>query len=184
MNRHYYISDSLDELEHLESELKANGIETEQMHVLSEQDAELGQRRLHEVPEVMRKDVVRGGKYGLGIGLALAVVVVLLGYLAGWSETAAGWVPVLFLAAVLLGFCLWEGSFFGLQRPSGDMRRFGPRLHAGQHVFFVDVQPDQEPLLDMVVGHHPRLEVAGFGAAMPRWVLAWEQAWHRFKRMM
>ncbi|WBG66384.1 magnesium transporter [Pseudomonas citronellolis] len=184
MNRHYYISNDLDELENVESELKANGIAEEQMHVLSEQDAQLDQRHLHEVPDVMRKDLVRGGKYGLGIGIALAVLVLALGYFAGWSESAAGWIPVLFLAAVLLGFSPWEGSFFGLQRPSGDIQRFAPSLHAGRHVFFVDVRADQEPLLDMVVGHHPRLEVAGFGAPMPRWVLAWEQAWHRFKRMM
>jgi len=184
MNRHYYISDNLDELENLEHELKDKGIEMEQMHVLSEQDAQLDQRHLHEVPEVMRKDLVRGGKYGLAIGLALAVAVLVIGYFAGWAESAAGWIPVLFLAAVLLGFCLWEGSFFGLQRPSGDVRRFGQPLKSGQHVFFVDVRPEQEPLLDMVVSHHPRLEIAGFGQAMPRWVLAWEQAWHRFRRMM
>ena len=70
MNRHYYISNDLDELENVESELKANGIAEEQMHVLSEQDAQLDQRHLHEVPDVMRKDLVRGGKYGLGIGVA------------------------------------------------------------------------------------------------------------------
>ncbi|MDF3934753.1 magnesium transporter [Pseudomonas citronellolis] len=184
MNRHYYISDNLDELEDVEHELQGKGIAQEQMHVLSEQDAQLDQRHLHEVPEVMRKDLVRGGKYGLGIGVALAALVLLLGYVFGWSESAAGWVPVLFLAAVLLGFSLWEGSFFGLQRPSGDVQRFAPSLHAGRHVFFVDVRPEQEPLLDMVVGRHPQLAVAGFGAPMPRWVLAWEQAWHRFRRMM
>lgn len=184
MNRHYYISDNLDDLENLEHELQDKGIEVEQMHVLSEQDAQLDQRHLHEVPDVMRKDVVRGGKYGLAIGLTLAVAVLVIGYFAGWSETAAGWIPVLFLAAVLLGFSLWEGSFFGLQRPSGDVRRFDQSLKSGQHVFFVDVRPEQEPLLDMVVSHHPSLEIAGFGTAMPRWVLAWEQTWHRFRRMM
>ena len=62
------------------------------MHVLSEQDAQLDQRHLHEVPDVMRKDLVRGGKYGLGIGVALAVLVLALGYFAGWSESAAGWI--------------------------------------------------------------------------------------------
>ena len=36
MNRHYYISDNLDELERLEAELEASGIATEQIHVLSE----------------------------------------------------------------------------------------------------------------------------------------------------
>ncbi len=59
MNRHYYISDNLDELERLEAELEASGIATEQIHVLSEKDAETGQRHLHEVSPFMKKDVVR-----------------------------------------------------------------------------------------------------------------------------
>ena len=41
MNRHYYVSDDLDELERVEEELEASGIGTEQIHVLSEQEADL-----------------------------------------------------------------------------------------------------------------------------------------------
>ncbi len=72
MNRHYYISDNLDELERLEAELEASGIATEQIHVLSEKDAETGQRHLHEVSPFMKKDVVRSGRVGLLVGLVLA----------------------------------------------------------------------------------------------------------------
>ncbi|MCJ1888181.1 magnesium transporter [Pseudomonas sp. LA21] len=184
MNRHYYISDNLDDLETVEQELAQSGISLEQMHVLSDQDAELKDHRLHQVPSMMKQDVVHWGKVGLLIGAMLAVLVLVVGYFSGWTQTAAGWIPVLFLAAVLMGFSLWEGSFVGLQRPSGDVRRFEPSLHAGQHVFFVDVKPEQEPVLDMVVRHHPRLEIAGFGAAMPSWLVSVEHAWNRFRHMM
>ncbi len=50
MNRHYYISDTLDELELLERELETSGIPTEQIHVLSEQDAELERHRCMACP--------------------------------------------------------------------------------------------------------------------------------------
>lgn len=184
MNRHYYISDNLDDLEQVEQELSESGIGIEQMHVLSDSDAEMEEHRLHEVPSMMKKDVVHWGKIGLMIGAVLAVLVLVVGYLSGWTQTAAGWIPVVFLAAVLLGFSLWESSFFGLQRPSGDVRRFQDNLQEGRHVFFVDVKPEQEPVLDMVVRHHPRLEIAGFGSAMPAWWLSIEQAWNRFRHMM
>ncbi|MCJ1882884.1 hypothetical protein [Pseudomonas nitroreducens] len=184
MNRHYYLSDNLDDLERVENELQESGIGREQMHVLSEQDAELGEHRLHEIPSVLKKDVVHWGKIGALIGVALATLVLIGGYLSGWTQTAAGWVPLVFLAVVLGGFSLWESSFIGLQRPSSDARRFEPSLHAGRHVFFVDVKPEQEPVLDMVVRHHPRLEVAGFGSATPAWWLSMEQAWNRFRQMM
>ena len=82
MNRHYYISDNLDELERLEAELEASGIATEQIHVLSEKDAETGQRHLHEVSPFMKKDVVRSGRVGLLVGLVLAIVAVAFAYAA------------------------------------------------------------------------------------------------------
>lgn len=50
MNRFYYISDNLSELEQVEQELEASGISTEQIHVLSEHDADLEPRRLNSVP--------------------------------------------------------------------------------------------------------------------------------------
>ncbi|HEP8722076.1 TPA: magnesium transporter, partial [Pseudomonas aeruginosa] len=124
MNRHYYISDNLDELERLEAELEASGIATEQIHVLSEKDAKTGQRHLHEVSPFMKKDLVRSGRVGLLVGLVLAIVAVAFAYASGWTETAAGWIPVIFLGAVLCAFCLWEGSFFGLQRTNRAFRPF------------------------------------------------------------
>lgn len=163
MNRHYYISDNLDELERLEAELEASGIATEQIHVLSEKDAETGQRHLHEVSPFMKKDVVRSGRVGLLVGLVLAIVAVAFAYASGWTETAAGWIPVIFLGAMLCAFCLWEGSFFGLQRTNRAFRPFEERLHQGQHLFFVDVKNAQEPILVNVVSHHPRLQDAGTG---------------------
>ncbi|RFQ09501.1 magnesium transporter, partial [Pseudomonas sp. ATCC 13867] len=36
MNRHYYISDNLDDLDEVEHELQESGISMEQMHVLSD----------------------------------------------------------------------------------------------------------------------------------------------------
>ena len=41
MRRHYYISDDLDDLKSIETELESNGITTPQIHVLSRDDAGL-----------------------------------------------------------------------------------------------------------------------------------------------
>ncbi|MGR6765616.1 hypothetical protein ACU6QR_00100, partial [Aeromonas veronii] len=76
------------------------------------------------------------GRVGLLVGLVLAIVAVAFAYASGWTETAAGWIPVIFLGAMLCAFCLWEGSFFGLQRTNRAFRPFEERLHQGQHLFF------------------------------------------------
>lgn len=182
MNRHYYISDDLDDLETVESELEANGISTEQIHVLSEKDAEVEHHHLHDVPSFMKQDVVHSGEIGALVGVVLAALVLGGAYLLGWTESAAGWIPFVFLAIVLFGFCTWEGGFFGIQVPNAHFRAFRQKLKEGKHVFFVDVEPNQEPILDQVIQHHPSLRDAGTGAAAPHWIVAWLQRWHQFKR--
>src|SRR5690606_16464947 len=128
MNRHYYISDNLDELERVEQELEANGISTEQIHVLSEKDADLEQHHLHSVPSFMKTDVVHSGTRGVLIGTALAALVLVIAYFSGWTNTIAGWTPFVFLALVLFGFSIWEGGFFGIQTPNSYFRQFQQKL--------------------------------------------------------
>ncbi|GLK61920.1 MULTISPECIES: hypothetical protein [Azotobacter] len=184
MNRHYYVSDDLDDLERVEQELEAEGIDTEQIHVLSEQDAELERHRLHSVPSVMKTDMVRSGTRGLLIGVPLAILVLVVAHFGGWTNTTFGWIPFIFLALVLFGFSIWEGGFLGIQK---NNRYFGPlqdRLQQGKHVFFVDVEPDQETVLEQVIRHHPKLEVAGIGTAMPHWIMSGEKKWHHFKNKL
>lgn len=182
MNRHFYVSKDLDELESVEHELEANGISTEQMHVLSEKDAEVEEHHLHEVTSFMKQDVVNSGEKGAVVGVILAAAVLVVAWLFGWTETAAGWLPFIFLAVVVLGFCTWEGGFFGFQEPNSQFRRFKKLLKHGKHIFFVDVEPEQEATLSKVIRHHPHLKNAGYGYGSPHWFVAWMQKWHLFKR--
>jgi hypothetical protein len=66
--------------------------------------------------------------------------------------------------------------------PNAHFRRFRKNLQEGKHVFFVDVEPEQEAVLEQVVNHHPTLKVAGTGSAAPHWIVAWLHRWHQFKR--
>jgi hypothetical protein len=184
MKRHYYISENLDDLEDLESELEANGIPTPQIHVLSEKDAEVESYRLNEVEAVMKKDVIQSTERGALVGLVVAVFILAVAYFTGLTETAAGWVPFIFLAVVALGFCTWEGGFFGIQKPHEQVKRFRKALSEGKHVFFVDAQADQESVLEQVVQGHPQLQVAGMGKAAPAWVVNTHNNWRKFIKAM
>jgi hypothetical protein len=182
MKRHYYISDDLDELEVLEHELEADGIATEQIHVLSERDADVQQHRLNDVASLMKQDIVHSGIAGMVIGVVLALLVLVGGYLLGWTDSPAGWAPVGFLAIVVLGFCMWEGGFFGIQVQNSQFRRFKQRLAEGKHVFFVDIEPQQETRLEHAVKRHPRLVVAGVDSSSPSMAVNFLQRFNRFRR--
>ncbi|MDX1735912.1 MAG: NAD/FAD-utilizing enzyme [Halioglobus sp.] len=170
MKRHYYISDDLDDLEVIEKQLEAAGVSTPQIHVLSEDDAGLEEHHLHKVEAVLKKDVVHGTELGAVVGVIGAAAVLAVAYYSGLTETYT-WVPAIFLAIIILGFCTWEGGLIGIQNPHVDFRRFQDDLDAGKHILFVDVDPEQESILQGVVSEHPKLQDAGEGASTPRMVV-------------
>ncbi|GAB3097272.1 magnesium transporter [Aestuariicella hydrocarbonica] len=169
MNRHYYVSDDLDDLESLEHELEDSGVNIEQIHVLSDNEAELEHHHLHAVDSFSRSDVIRSGIIGLLCGLLASIIILSFTYFSGVYETIT-WVPPIFLSVVSLGFCTWEGGLWGIQKINRVFRRFKEDLKMGRHVFFVDVRPDQEPTFQRIVRNHPHLTLAGDGSSTPEWI--------------
>ncbi len=170
MKRFYFISDDLDDLEAVEAQLEADGVITEQIHVLSLNDAEVEAHHLHQVQAFMKKDVVHSAEIGALIGLVVSAAALIVVYLAGWYQVI-GWIPFVFLAIVLLGFCTWEGGLIGIHLPNSHFRRFQRALQDGRHVLFVDLHPSEEPKLKAVLRQHPKLEAAGTGTSSPRWII-------------
>jgi hypothetical protein len=176
MLRHYFISNSLDDLEVFEEQLEAAGVPTPQIHVLSRNDAEVEHHHhLHEVQSFMKNDIIHLTMRGAVVGICAFVLVLVVAYLAGWTQTAAGWTPVVFLAVVLLGFCTWEGGLLGIQKPNHNFVRFEKALNEGKHIFFVDLEPRQEAILERIVKSHPTAELAGTGTSTRHWLITLQQ---------
>ncbi len=179
MKRHYYISDDLDDLEMVERDLETAGVTTPQIHVLSEDDAGVEQHHLHNVEAVLKKDVVHGTELGAVVGVVAGAAIILLAWFSGLTETYT-WVPPIFLAVIVVGFCTWEGGLIGIQEPHVDFQQFQDKLHEGKHILFVDVDGNQEKILRSVVNRHPKLKGAGEGASTPGWVIGAQQKWAKF----
>ncbi|QIB65361.1 NAD/FAD-utilizing enzyme [Kineobactrum salinum] len=181
MKRHFFLSEDLDDLELVEQDLEKAGVSTPQIHVLSEDDAGVQAHHLNDVEAVLRKDVVHGTERGAVIGVVGAAIVLGAAWATGIPETIT-WVPPLFLAIVILGFCTWEGGLIGIQEPHSDFKRFQEDLRAGRHVLFVDVRKDQEEILHRVAGSHSKLTPAGEGPAAPGWFLGARQRFDDFMK--
>jgi hypothetical protein len=182
MKRHYYISDDLDDLEVVERDLEAAGVTTPQIHVLSEDDAGLDEHHLHKVEAVLKKDVVHGTELGAVVGVVAAAAVLAIAYFSGLTETYT-WVPPIFLAVIVLGFCTWEGGLIGIQEPHVDFKRFQDDLKAGRHVLFVDVDTEQEETLRTIAEQHPKLTPAGEGTATPKVVVKAQEKFSDFMKV-
>ena len=179
MKRHYFVSDDLDDLAHTERELEGAGVSKPQIHVLSEDDAGVAIHHLHTVEAVLKKDVVHGTQLGALCGAIGAILVVGLAWATGFAETYT-WVPAIFFAIIVLGFCTWEGGLIGIQQPHSQFRRFQELLKQGKHILLIDVEPQQEAALATIVNKHPGLRAAGEGNATPKWVIRSQQLWTNF----
>lgn len=184
MVRHFYITDNIDELETIEHELESQGFTEPQIHVLSDNDYAVESHHLHPVESVLKKDVVHSTEVGSVVGIILAAATLIIAYIFGLTDSAAGWLPFIFLAIVLLGFCTWEGGLIGIQRNNVNFERFQEVLKKGKHVLFVDVDDEQEPTIERVMRNHPRLEMAGIGAATPHWVVRAQDRYRQFMKFM
>ena len=184
MRRHFYISSSLDELEDVERELEGQGISTPHIHVLSLDDAAVAQHsHLHEVEAVLRTDVVHGTEVGALIGFFMAISILLIAHLSGWAQGPT-WIPFVFLSIVVLGFCTWEGGFFGIQIKNKRFSHFESELKAGKHLFFVDIEAEKETILGDVIRAHPQLVLAGEGPSVPYWFIRLQDRFKRFVKAM
>lgn len=184
MKRQYYITSDLADLQLVEEELKSEGLSHSQLHVLSENDAEVEKYHLHAIEPVLKQDVVRSTNIGAIVGLISATAVLALAYLMQWHTSAVGWLPFGFLAVVCLGFCTWFGGFIGIQVPNYQFKQFQKLLDSGKHIFFVDITDNQRDSLDKVVDSHPRLSHAGTGDATPEWVVHGQEQFTRFVKAM
>ncbi len=180
--RHYFISNDLDDLEVVQQQLEGEGLTKPQIHVLSLDDMAVeNHHRLHDVSSFMKTDVLRSGEIGLLVGLAIAAALLLIAYFAGWTAAPVGWLPFVLLAAIVLGFATWEGGFIGIQRRNTHFARFEKALADGNHVFFVDVEPGQEDILDAVISPRQGIAMAGTEKGTPHWVLEGQK---RIPRML
>jgi|TARA_B110000902_G_C14277711_1_gene575525 hypothetical protein len=184
MKRHFFVSQDLDDLELVEQELQARGVDKPHMHVLSNDDCQVQLHHLNDVEAVLRKDVVRATEIGAVIGVIAAALVLLVAYLLGATNTAAGWLPFILLSIVVLGFCTWEGGFLGIQATHHDFKRFQNAMDSGKHIFFVDINAEDETILNEVADAHPRLRNAGEGQGRPAIVVGAQKRWTSFMTSM
>jgi len=182
MNRHFYISNDLNDLEQIELELEQEGISAAHSHVLSLDDAEVAAHpSLNEVEAVLRTDVVHSTKVGAVVGVVAATSMIYIVSLMGWADKAT-WVPFVFLAIAMLGFFTWEFGFIGIQRKNNRFARFEKALKRGKHIFFVDIESENESILSKILKKHPKLKRAGNGPSVPQWFVGLQERFGLFNR--
>lgn len=171
--RHYFICDNLDDLDRLHEQLESGGMSPARIHVLSNDEVGVAKHiHLHEVRSLLRRDVINAAVIGAIFGILGAAGLLAVAWLMGLPAGEAGWTPYLFLAIVILGFCTWEGGFFGFQEPNRRYRQFRAALDEGKHVFFVDFDKQQEPTVERLTRQYPGLSLHTMEPGTPGWIMS------------
>ncbi len=155
-----YMSNSLEEIEETDQELEEMGIPRDHIHVLSEDESALDIHGLPAVNEIEKRDVVRSGSLGAALGVVLASTAIVMAGSTGIA-TQVGWAPFVLLAAILFGFCTWEGVMIGLTRINHRFRQFQDVLHRGVHLLMIDVEGREEARAVAAVHRNSRLAPVG-----------------------
>lgn len=168
MNRHYFVTKDLEDLEQVETELERKGITSSHIHVLTDDAAGVATRHLHPVNDFMKRDLLHSAAIGAALGLTLVMSILVLVSVSGLAAQI-GWAPFVLLCIVILGFSVWEGGLLGIQRPNHELQRFMGSIRKGRHVLLVDVSEQQESALAGVVANHPALRQAHDGIPDSDW---------------
>ena len=87
---------------------------------------------------------------------------------------------IYFLGHCTSGLFTWEFGFIGVQRKTTVFARFESSLKVGKHIFFVDIEPENETILSQVMLNHPKLIAAGNGPSVPQWFILMQDKFKLF----
>jgi hypothetical protein len=171
MLRHYYIVDSVDELEIIEHELQSYGIDKGQIHTLTNKDKSLGKHHLYEVDNSLKKGLIKTSDIGIAIGILCAAAILLLTYIQGWYNGPLSGMPIIILTLIVLVVCTWEGDHIGIQLPNINTKSFKQSLENGKTILFIDVEQQQELTINKIMVSHPMLKPEGIASTTPEWLV-------------
>ncbi|GIC76554.1 hypothetical protein [Moritella sp. F3] len=177
MLRHYYIVDSLDEVEIIEHELQSYGIDKNHIHTLTNDDKSLVHHHLYEVDNSLKKGLIKPGDIGAAIGIVCAATILLLTYFQGWYLGPLGGMPLIIFALLVLVFCTWEGEHMSIQLPNINSLSFKQSLENGKTILFIDIEQQQELTINKIMISHPTLKPEGMTTTTPEWLIRQQKKW-------
>ena len=151
MKRLYYITDQIENAEHISDELSNNGIDRHHIHVLSKNETGVATHHLNGPNLFERVDFFRGALNGLLIALLVGILgLIIARFLWGWSTIG---LPQFALLTLLMLFGSWVGGLIGFAHENIHLRRFHREVEEGRHLMMIDVQPSEERLVRRIIEH-------------------------------
>ena len=144
MKRSYFLVQTLEDAQQLQSILVKKNIAKEQIHMLCADDRRLAAMGLNPLPLTQRKDIFADIEYGglLGILVGLLVAIALIPFQAEIIKLTTLVFSSIVFSIGLAGIIL--GGLIGLTRENYHISEFREQIFADQCVVMIDTQKSGE----------------------------------------
>ncbi|HEX5678585.1 MAG TPA: hypothetical protein VFX91_11505 [Alcanivorax sp.] len=144
MKRFYYLTASIDSVQHISRDLDRAGISAGRLHVLGRDPGPLEAAKVHGTTVWEDTEIMHTGFLGALIGAISGIV---LGFMLagmdpwGW-QLSVSVVPI----TTLFGLCFgaWMGGIFGISSRNHHLRPYWREVEKGQYLVMVDADDDAQ----------------------------------------
>lgn len=162
MKRIYFLAPTIESTASIVDELKENGINDSQIHVVGKDHHKLQEAHIHEANLLQTTDLVKSLEKGAIAGGAVG----LLAGLAAVTFPPAGLVlgggAVLSLSIFGTGFGAWVSSMIGISIPDQVVEKYEQAIEDGELLIMVDIpKVEEDKYKRMIKNHHPEAQIEG-----------------------
>lgn len=164
MRRIYFLSPDLATTHKIVDELRANGIEENDIHVLAKRDTPL--EGLPEAGISIKTDFIPALERGVALGGTTGLLAGLIGLRLAGFAIAGGPLLGIIMAGATIGSMM--NSLMGMNSGNTRLKRFEEAIEKGELLVLVDIPKERiEEIKQLVKKHHPDVDFEGVEPFLP-----------------
>jgi len=164
MRRIYFLAPDLATTHKIVDELRANGIEEHDIHVLAKRDTPL--EGLPEAGISIKTDFIPALERGVALGGTTGLLAGLIGLRLAGFAIAGGPLLGIIMAGATIGSMM--NSLMGMNSGNTRLKRFEEAIENGELLVLVDIPKERiEEIKQLVKKHHPDVDFEGVEPFLP-----------------
>ena len=149
----YYLASTLGSTQNIANELHKAGVKNWFIHIISNDESGINNRRLHSSNYLETLDLVRDGAIGAILGFLVGISAAgLIAYLQPLGGTLPNFIYFLIVGLMTL-FGLWEGGLAGIASKNKKLAEFKHDLAAGKYLILIYTTKRNESRVQYIMSH-------------------------------
>lgn len=160
MKRLYFLIPDVECTKKVVMELKEQGIEDRDIHVVGTAHHEMEEAHIHEASALQTSDVIHSMQVGAMSGIIIGALTGLFIMSMQPAGLDFGYAIVLGLGIFGALFGAWVSSMIGISVPSPIVQKYQDEIDKGHLLMMVDVKVTvANEMIEAIKSHHPEVEV-------------------------